>query len=210
MADISLNAGIRSNLLQLQSTDRLFQRTSNRLSTGQEVSSAIDNPTNYFAAVNLNDRAEGLSARLDGMGTAIQRIKAADNGVSTIRNLLSAMKGVVNNALGTTDASARSTLGDQFNSLIDQINTVAKDATYQGLNLLQESGDRGDTETVQFNETFGESTLSVQGFNVQGSSTGQLDSAGLTGVSGFSVAGSGEASAATDRAEKEKNGEARC
>jgi flagellin-like hook-associated protein FlgL len=197
MAEISLNAGIRSNLLQLQSADKLFNRTTNRLATGKKVNSAIDNPTNFFAAVNLNDRAEGLTARLDGMGQAVQRIQAADNGVSTIRGLVSAMKGVVNNALGTTDATARSSLGAQFNDLIDQINSVAKDSTYAGLNLVQNSGDQGATETVQFNETFGESTLSVKGFNVQGSSTAAADSSGLAGVSGIAVGGSGEASAAT-------------
>lgn len=197
MADISISAGIRSSLLQLQSTDKLFNRTTERLATGKRVNSAIDNPTNFFAAVNLNDRADGLTARLDGLGQAVQRIQAADNGVTTIRGLVGALKGVVNNALSTTDATARSALGDQYNSLIDQINDVAKDASYQGSNLVQNSGDQGITETVQFNETFGESTLSVQGFNVQGSSTGSLDSAGLAGVSGFNVAGSGEASAAT-------------
>ncbi len=193
MADISLNAGIRSSLLQLQSADKLFNRTTQRLATGKEVNSAIDNPTNFFAAVNLNDRAEGLSARLDSMGQAVQRIQAADNGVSTIRGLLGAMKGVVNNALSTTSDSARETLGDQFNDLIDQINDVAKDSSYQGLNLLQNSGDRGDTETVQFNETFGESTLDVSGFNIQGSSSTALTAGDITGATNFSVSGDGQA-----------------
>ncbi|MCB1120896.1 MAG: flagellin [Verrucomicrobiae bacterium] len=193
MADISLSAGIRSSLLQLQSADKLFNRTTERLATGKEVNSAIDNPTNYFAAVNLSDRAEGLSARLDDMGQAIQRIQAADNGVTTIRGLISAMKGVVNNALSTSDSDARASLGDQFNDLIDQINDVAKDSTYQGLNLLQSTGDRGETQTVQFNETFGESTLSVEGFSVQGSSSTALTVGDITGGTAFSVSGDGEA-----------------
>lgn len=198
MSDISLNAGIRSNLLQLQSADKLFNRTTNRLATGKSVNSAIDNPTNFFAAVNLNDRAEGLSARLDGLGQAVQRIQAADNGVSTIRGLVSAMKGVVNNALGTTDATARGTLGNQFNSLIDQINDVAKDSSYQGLNLVQNSGGDGSTETVQFNETFGESTLAVQGFNIQGNSTAAVS--GVDGAANVVLGGSGDATAATGAA----------
>ncbi len=200
MSDISLNAGIRSNLLQLQSADKLFNRTTNRLATGKKVNSAIDNPTNFFASVNLNDRAEGLTARLDGLGQAVQRIQAADNGVSTIRGLVSALKGVVNNALGNTDADARDALGEQFNSLIDQINSVAKDSTYQGINLVQSSGERGSTETVQFNETFGESTLAVQGFNVQGNSSAAITDGDIDGATGFVVAGSGEATGAAEAA----------
>jgi len=167
MSDISLNAGIRSNLLQLQNTSPLFNRTTDRLASGKKVASAIDNPTNFFASVNLSDRAEGLSARLDGMGQAVQRIQSADNGITTIRGFLSAMQGVVNNALGNTDSNARADLGKQFNELINQIDTTAKDSAYQGINLVQDDDDQGETETVQFNETFNDSTLEVKGFNIQ-------------------------------------------
>ena len=169
MSDISLTAGIRSNLLQLQQTSKQFDETTNRLATGKKVNSAIDNPTNFFAAVNLTDRAEGLSARLDGIGQSIQTIQAADNGISTTRGFLSAMKGVVNTAISETDSDARSDLGDQFNELINQINTVAKDSEFAGVNLIQNEDERGQTQTVQFNETFDDSTLDVDGFNIQAS-----------------------------------------
>jgi flagellin-like hook-associated protein FlgL len=194
MSDISLNAGIRSNLLQLQSSAKLFNRTTERLSSGKSVNSAIDNPTNFFASVNLNDRATGLSARLDGMGQAVQRIQAADNGITTIRGFISAMKGIVNNALGNTDADARDALGSQFNELVVQISQTAKDSGYAGINLLE----RNETETVQFNETFDASTLDVKGFNLLGPGTdgrgvvdtnGEIESASVTAtISQASVA----------------------
>lgn len=47
---ISLTSGMRSNLLQLQGTSSLIDRTQERLSTGKKVNSALDNPTNFFAA----------------------------------------------------------------------------------------------------------------------------------------------------------------
>lgn len=164
MSDISLNSGIRANLLQLQNTSSLFTRTTERLASGKKVNSAIDSPTNFFASVNLTDRAEGLSARLDGMGQAIQTIKAADNGISTIRSFISAMKGVVNNAIGSSDPSERTSLGKQFNELIVQVRNTAKDASYQGVNLLQGN----TTNTIQFNEKFDDSRLDIIGFDVAG------------------------------------------
>lgn len=164
MSDVSLNAGIRANLLQLQSASSLFQRTTERLASGKKVNSAIDNPTNFFASVNLTDRAEGLSARLDGIGQAIQTVKAADNGISTIRSFISAAKGVVNNAIGNGDATQRSALGRQFNELLVQIAQTAKDSSFQGVNLLQGN----ETSTVQFGESFDDSKLDVLGFNVGG------------------------------------------
>jgi flagellin len=167
MADIALNAGIRSNLLQLQRSSSLYQDTTQRLASGKKVNSAIDSPTNFFAAVNLSDRAESLSARLDGIGQAIQTVKAADNGISTIRSFVSAMKGVVNNALGNTDGDARSALGRQFNELLVQVSQTASDASYQGVNLLQNN----ETNTVQFGATFDASKLDVLGFDLGGPGT---------------------------------------
>lgn len=193
MSDISLNAGIRSNLLQLQQSSSLFNQTTSRLASGKKVNSAVDSPTNFFAAVNLNDRAEGLSARLDGMGQAIQRIQAADEGISSVRSFLSAMKGVVNNALGNSDSDARAALGEQFNELINQINSTAADSEYAGVNLIQNEDDRGETQTVQFSETFDDSTLDVEGFNVQGQGT--VDTTGIAAsalgddITAVSVAG---------------------
>jgi flagellin-like hook-associated protein FlgL len=183
MSDVSLNAGIRSNLLSLQQSSKLFDRTTERLASGRKVNSAVDNPTNFFASVNLTDRSEGLTARLDGMGQTIQQIKAADSGITTMRGFISAMKGIVNNALGNTDSNSREALGRQFNELIVQLNTTAKDSGYQGVNLLRDN----ETSTVQFNETFDESVLDVKGFNVGGpgaenigtvDATGNLESAG--------------------------------
>jgi flagellin len=185
MSDISLSAGIRSNLQALQQSSTAFNKTTAALASGKKVSSAVDNPTNFFASINLTDRAEGLTARLDGMGQSIQQIKVADNGITTIRSFISAMKGVVNNALANTDSGAREALGRQFNELIVQINSTAIDSSYQGVNLM-----RGEeVTTVQFNETFDESKLDILGFNIGGpgaDNTGTLDSSGnVVSAGGF-------------------------
>ncbi|MEX0322904.1 MAG: hypothetical protein AB3N63_12145 [Puniceicoccaceae bacterium] len=177
MADVSLNAGIRANLLSLQHSTDLFNRTTERLASGRKVNSAVDNPTNFFASVNLSDRAEGLKARLDGMGQAIQQIRAADNGINTIRGFTSAMKGIVNNALGNSDPDQRESLGRQFNELIIQVRTIAEDSGYQGINLLRNN----ETATVQFNETFDESTLRVKGFNIGGPGADNQGEVDITG-----------------------------
>ncbi|MBC2595041.1 hypothetical protein H5P28_12305 [Ruficoccus amylovorans] len=177
MAEISLSAGIRANLNRLQHSSKLFERTADRLSTGKKVNSAVENPTNFFAAVNLQDRASALSSRLDGLGQAVQQIKAADNGISTIRSFISSMRGVVNNALGDSDASSREGLGQQFNELLVQVSEIAKDSGYQGINLLE----RNAVQTVQFGVHYGDSELKVKGFNLQGAGTdgrGRLDSNG--------------------------------
>ena len=63
--DVSLTAGMRSNLLSLQNTVKLLDRTQERLSTGKKVNTAIDNPVSYFAAQSLNSRASVIDSLKD-------------------------------------------------------------------------------------------------------------------------------------------------
>ena len=98
MADISLTASMRSNLLSLQQTQSLMDTTQERLSTGKKVNSAIDNPSSYYAAQSLTNRASDLSALLDSMGQAIQTIQAADEGIKTITEFAEQAKAVANSA----------------------------------------------------------------------------------------------------------------
>ncbi len=86
--NISLTASMRSNLLSLQNIAGQVDLTQNRLSTGLKVNSAIDNPSSYYTAVSLNNRASDLSALLDSMAQGIQTIKAATEGLEAGAKLL--------------------------------------------------------------------------------------------------------------------------
>lgn len=156
--DISLTAGMRSNLLQLQSTTQLIDRTQERLSTGKKVISALDNPTNFFAAQSHVNRAGDFAVRKDGMAEAIQTVKASDAGITAINSLVEAAKGLAAAALGTANTTDRATFATQYQTLITQINTLASDSGYRGTNLLT-----GATLTVNFNED-ASSNLAVKGF----------------------------------------------
>ena len=60
-SDITLDTSTRANLLALQTTTDLLNRTSNRLSTGLKVSSPIDNAPAYFASQALLSRETDFS-----------------------------------------------------------------------------------------------------------------------------------------------------
>ncbi|MGY3457765.1 flagellin-like hook-associated protein FlgL [Bradyrhizobium sp. LM3.4] len=62
MSNIVLSASVRQNLLSLQSTADLLATTQERLSTGKKVNTALDNPTNFFTAQGLDNRATATSA----------------------------------------------------------------------------------------------------------------------------------------------------
>ena len=81
---ISLTAGMRQNLISLQQTNDLMERTQTRLATGKKVNTALDDPVKYFAALGHTQRANDLIYRKSDMNEAIQTIKAANNGIEAL------------------------------------------------------------------------------------------------------------------------------
>ena len=98
VGNVSLNASMRTNLLSLQQISKLQDKTQLRLATGLKVNSAIDNPSSYYTATSLSNRANDLSLLLDAMGQGVQTIQAANEGLETAGELLSQMKAVVEQA----------------------------------------------------------------------------------------------------------------
>jgi flagellin len=99
MSDVVLSAGVRQNLLALQSTADLMSLTQNRLATGKKVNSALDNPGNFFTSQSLNNRASDLNALLDSIGQAQKTIEAADQGITSLTKLVESAKSVAKQAL---------------------------------------------------------------------------------------------------------------
>ena len=153
--DISLTSGMRANLLSLQGTVNLLDRTQSRLSSGKKVNSAIDNPVSFFASQALTARASTIDSLKDAMGQAIQTITAADKGIKAITAMIEQAKGIAQSALSSGDTTEIGNLNDQYAELLTQLNAVAADSGYRGINLLD-----SDTLTVQFEGI----TLGVVGF----------------------------------------------
>jgi flagellin-like hook-associated protein FlgL len=99
MTGIVLSASVRQNLLSLQSTASLLATTQNDLSTGNKVNSALDNPTNFFTAQGLNNRASDISNLLDGIGNGVQVLQAANTGITSLQSLVSSAQSIANQVL---------------------------------------------------------------------------------------------------------------
>jgi flagellin len=99
MSGIVLSASVRQNLLSLQSTASLLATTQNDLATGNKVNSALDNPTNYFTAQGLNNRASDISNLLDAIGNGVQVLQAANTGITSLQSLVDSAKSIANQVL---------------------------------------------------------------------------------------------------------------
>lgn len=135
---ITLSAPIRSNLLTLQNTANLINRTENRLSTGLKVSSAIDDAVAYFQSKSLSDRAADFTEKKDDIDQGISQLTAAVNAIDSIEAIVKQMKGLLISAKSSTETE-RGDLQKQFNTLSANVSSLADDASYQGVNLVNSS-----------------------------------------------------------------------
>ena len=185
MADISLTASMRSNLLSLQQTQSLMDITQERLSTGKKVNSAIDNPSSYYTAQSLSNRASDLSALLDSMGQAIQTIQAADEGIKTITDFAEQAKAIANQARDEA-VNAEKTGELKFSG------NLAKDKTFK---VIVTAADGTVTETVakvaDNTASAGASATAVAGLinTAVGSTVAEVDGDDTTKVNITSAAG---------------------
>ncbi len=113
MSGIVLSASVRQNLLSLQATAALLSTTQNALATGNKVNSALDNPTNFFTAQGLDNRASDINNLLDSIGNGVQVLQAANTGLTSLQKLVDTAKSIANQVLQaptgyTTKASATS------------------------------------------------------------------------------------------------------
>ena len=137
MDEIALSNALRTNLNSLQSTASLLSKTQERLSTGLKVNGAIDNPTSFFTAQGLNNRASDLATLGDDIGIAIDTLQAADEGIKAITTLVENLKSTANQALTTKIKGA--------NVSSSTLNAFAGTA-----NASQVTGiDAGDSFTIQ-------------------------------------------------------------
>jgi flagellin len=146
MSGITLTAGVRQNLLSLQSTAQLLTTTQNRLATGKKVNSAFDNPTSFFTSQSLTNRSNSLAALLDQVGQAQQTLQAANQGLTSITSLLQQGLSVAQQALQAAGPSTLSYGAITVNGSLGTKETIAN--LKSGTTTLGDTGSLGTADSL--------------------------------------------------------------
>ncbi len=141
MNSVNTNQGAMIALQNLNSTNKDLGTVQNRVNTGLKVASAKDNGAIW--AIAQNQRAE--SSSLNSVISSLQRGQSvADVAMSAgtaISDILVQMKEKV---LAATEAglstASKQALSDEYQSLRDQIDTIANNASFDGVNLISSTG----------------------------------------------------------------------
>ncbi|MCK1452633.1 DUF1522 domain-containing protein [Bradyrhizobium sp. 35] len=188
MSGIVLSASVRQNLLSLQSTADLLATTQNRLSTGKSVNSALDNPTNFFTAQSLDNRASDINNLLDGIANGVQVLQAANTGLTSLQKLIDSAKSIANQALQTTvgyssKSSVSTTIAGATSS--DLRGTTSFASAVANSNVLY-SGAAGGVTAATSGATLG---------GIPGTDTGTVINAATTAAKLLNGAAAGDANA---------------
>ena len=219
MSEITLSSSVRSNLLSLQNTANLLSKTQEKLATGLKVSSALDDPTAFFTASSLNQRANDLSRLQDFVGNAVQTLKAADEGISAVTNLVESAEATARQALqsastaathtGTVDLSAVSDLTSLAGVANNDAFTVQVGSA-SAVTITINTGDDVDQIASEINSSVANAVASVtsdgylkieasngESLTLADSTNTPLDDLGLTATTATGPTNSERASLAT-------------
>lgn len=136
----SISALNAATNLEIQKTQTTLLAGANKLSTGKNINSAVDNPSGYAIATGLAVQAAATNAATQNVQTAFNASQVAAGGVSQVSGILSQLNGLAiqasNDFLSPTDRAALQTSANQ---LVAQANTVAQSANFNGIPLLNGS-----------------------------------------------------------------------
>jgi flagellin len=182
MSGIVLSASVRQNLLSLQSTASLLATTQNDLATGNKVNSALDNPTEFFTAQSLNNRASDISNLLDGIGNGVQVLQAANTGITSLQSLVSSAQSIANQVL-------QSPVG--YSTKSNVVSAAITGATATNLLGTATANNHVTGTAVTNDATTGAAGISATTLLVgtAGSSSNDLQSPGITNGSTLSIDG---------------------
>ncbi|MEH3147190.1 MAG: flagellin [Methylobacterium frigidaeris] len=134
MTSILTNNSAIIALQTLSSINKDLDTTSNRISTGQRISSAADGAAYWSIAQTLRSDNGSLSSVTDAMKLDANSVKAAAGGVNQITESLTSIKNKLVNAVsGNVD---RKTTQNEINDLIKGIKTTADNTVMNGSNWL--------------------------------------------------------------------------
>ncbi|MCH9779847.1 MAG: hypothetical protein K0U36_01010 [Alphaproteobacteria bacterium] len=159
---MALSFGQRQSLSALRDIADYLNTTQSRLNSGRTVSRVEDNPVVYFQSRQLTNRADTFSERRAEIDQAISTVQSQINALETVDELLLQLRGIAV-AARTQNTQQRVESTESFLTVAQQISDVIYDASYQGINLLN---DADSSLRVQLANSDSNNLIEVQGANL--------------------------------------------
>jgi len=157
---VNTNTGAMAALQSLTSTTKSLSMTSNRITTGMNVSSTKDNSAAYTTAQSLRSDLGGIQAVSSSLSRAKSVTDVAIAGAEQISDVVNQMKAKAYQAADAgIDQATRDNINKDFTALRDQITTIVNASSFNGTNLLKASGNGGSNVSALQSLQDGNGTL---------------------------------------------------
>jgi flagellin len=140
---ISLNTNLAADAgrRQFEIATHAMNQSLERLSTGQRINRASDDPSGMIAGESLKAEQRSIEKKLDRIDFQSHRLGAVDGAQSVVQDLLLELNGVVVQAAnkgGLADGELRA-LQTQADSILQTIDYIATTSTFNGERILEGS-----------------------------------------------------------------------
>lgn len=137
MNSVNTNNGAMIALQNLNATNKDLNTVSGRINTGLKIATAKDNGAIWAIAQNQRAESSSLNSVISSLNRGQSVAEVAMSAGGAISDILVQMKEKV---LAATEAglstASKQALSDEYTALRDQIDTIANNATFDGVNLI--------------------------------------------------------------------------
>ena len=118
-------------------TDAKLSVSTERLSSGNKINAAKDNPSGLAIAKRMNAQLKGLSTASQNAKDSISLVEIADGALSEIQSIVQRMSELaVKAGNGILTDADRSSIQAEISQLTDEIERIADDTDFNGMKLL--------------------------------------------------------------------------
>ena len=163
VVNTNVNASVAQNALVRN--ERNMNTAMERLSTGQRINSAADDPAGLAIATRLTAQVNGLNQAARNANNAISMVQIADNAADTLDSIFQRMREIVVQAAdGSNSAGDIDLLNTEFTALANEADRLVNTTSYNGRNVIDGNADEngGSSVTYQVGSNAGsEQTLTI-------------------------------------------------
>lgn len=127
-----------SNLGSLGRHQAAQQASIERLSTGQRINRASDDPSGMMAAQNFQSRQGEINKLIESFERETARLGATEGGLSVLQDMMLDLQGLVvlGASTGGLGAAEQEAIGTEINGLLEGINFVTQNTMFNGEQVL--------------------------------------------------------------------------
>jgi len=128
-----------------------LDKSLNSLSSGLRINKAADDAAGLSIANKLSAQSQGLGQAINNSNDGIGLIQTADGAMEEFGNILKRIRVLATQAANDTqDADSRGYIKQEINALLEEASDIVDTTTFNGINLLNESGGAGTDGTFTF------------------------------------------------------------